>query len=274
MLFFFLPVLPSFPQRNFEPGSPSNDDRQLHRPLGLVSYLYLGFYHKRKRKGPSVAGFEAPGPRGRVYILTGQKTVQLESPENLFLLRIEAREGALRAGPASRTKLFAALRGIVVRDFLDSFELLHQTGLRNCDSRLAHAAVQQGDQREGQNTGKGMDAEHVVGPMTGRGEANAVGIFHLSEGSLDVMLAAIAKDDLLVGEIGAIGEQNPLAQNTLLKFPVGFLIRSKGNPESLAFARDLAPKKTLDVLAGNNGVQILLNIRYRVGLAPPAGFMA
>jgi len=40
------------------------------------------------------------------------------------------------------------------------------------------------------------------------------------------MLAAIAKDDLLVGEIGAIGEQNPLAQNTLLKFPVGFLIRS------------------------------------------------
>ena len=119
-----------------------------------------------------------------------------------------------------------------------------------------------------------MDAEHVVGPMTGRGEANAVGIFHLSEGSLDVMLAAIAKDDLLVGEIGAIGEQNPLAQNTLLKFPVGFLIRSKGNPESPAFARDLAPKKILDVLAGNNGVQILLNIRYRVGLAPPAGFMA
>src|SRR5205823_8290440 len=45
-------------------------------------------------------------------------------------------------------------------------------------------------------------------------------------------------------------------------------------PESPAFARDLAPKKILDVLAGKNGVQILLNIRYRVGLAPPAGFMA
>jgi len=209
-----------------------------------------------------------------VYILTGQKTTQLNSAKNLFLLRIQAREGALGAGPASLTKLFAALRGIVVRDFLDPFELLHQTGRCNGDSRLAHAAVQQGDQREGQNTGKGMDAEHVVGPMAGRGEANAAGIFHLSEGSLDVMLAAIAKDDLLVGEIGAIGEQNPLAQNTLLKFPVGFLICSKGHPESPAFARDLAPKKILDVLAGNNGVQILLNIRYRVGLAPPAGFMA
>src|SRR5260370_7673237 len=33
MLFFFLPVFPSFPQINFEPGSPSNDDRQLRRTL-------------------------------------------------------------------------------------------------------------------------------------------------------------------------------------------------------------------------------------------------
>src|SRR5437588_10597239 len=97
-------------------------------------------------------------------ILTGQETAQLKSAKNLFLLRIEAREGALRAGPASLTKLFAALRRIVIGDFLDPFELLHQTGLRNLHSRLVHAAVQQGDQCEGQNTGKGMDAEHVVGP--------------------------------------------------------------------------------------------------------------
>ena len=31
--FFFLPASSSFPQINFEPGSPSNDDRQLRRPL-------------------------------------------------------------------------------------------------------------------------------------------------------------------------------------------------------------------------------------------------
>jgi len=114
------------------------------------------------------------------------------------LLKVQTRQGALGAGPAAATKRFAALRGIIVDDLLDSFELLHQTGLRNLDSRLAHAAVQQGDQREGQDAGKGMDAKHLVGPMTGRGEANAVGIFHVPEGSLDVMLAAIAKDDLLV----------------------------------------------------------------------------
>src|SRR6266481_9729243 len=38
MLFFFLPVFLSFPQRNFEPGSPSNDDRQLHRPLASLFF--------------------------------------------------------------------------------------------------------------------------------------------------------------------------------------------------------------------------------------------
>src|SRR5437879_1398458 len=156
------------------------------------------YNNNMNQTGPTEAGFDDPVPRGRVYILTGQKTVQLESPENLFLLRIEAREGALRAGPASWTKLFAALRRIVIRDLLDPFELLHQTGLRNLDSRLGHAAVQQRDQRHGQNAGKGMDAKHLVGPMTGRGEANAVGIFHVPKSSLDVMLAAIAKDDLLV----------------------------------------------------------------------------
>src|SRR5437588_11904089 len=104
-------------------------------------------------------------------ILTGQETAQLKSAKNLFLLRIQAREGALGAGPASLTKLFAALRGIVVRDFLDPFELLHQTGRCNGDSRLAHAPVHQGAQHKGQNAEKGMDAENEVGPMTGRGAA-------------------------------------------------------------------------------------------------------
>src|SRR5260370_41712658 len=36
MLFLFLPVFPSFPQINFEPGSPSNDDRQLRRTLASL----------------------------------------------------------------------------------------------------------------------------------------------------------------------------------------------------------------------------------------------
>src|ERR1700694_2911247 len=42
---FFLPVFSSFPQINFEPGSPSNDDRQLRRPL--ASPVLWGALHSR-----------------------------------------------------------------------------------------------------------------------------------------------------------------------------------------------------------------------------------
>src|SRR6267143_1462910 len=91
---------------------------------------------RKERKGPMGAGFEASEQQGDAYILTGEKTVQLQ------------RENAV----------------------------------------------------------KRMDAKHLVGPMVGRGKADEVGIFHVSESSLDVMLAAIAKDDFFVGQIGTIGE--------------------------------------------------------------------
>src|SRR6266852_7836712 len=46
--FFFLPAFPSFAQRNFEPGSPGNDDRQLRRPL--ASPVLWGALHSRPRR--------------------------------------------------------------------------------------------------------------------------------------------------------------------------------------------------------------------------------
>jgi hypothetical protein len=43
MLFFFLTAFPNFPQRNFDPRSPSNDDRQLghraHRFLAIAQWF-------------------------------------------------------------------------------------------------------------------------------------------------------------------------------------------------------------------------------------------
>ena len=50
----FLPALPSFPQRNFEPGSPRNDDRQVHRPL--ASPFLWGVLHSRPRR-VSLSGY-------------------------------------------------------------------------------------------------------------------------------------------------------------------------------------------------------------------------
>ena len=48
MLFFFLPVFPVFQQRNFEPGSARNDDRQLRRPL--ASPVLCAALHSRPRR--------------------------------------------------------------------------------------------------------------------------------------------------------------------------------------------------------------------------------
>src|SRR5882762_7762254 len=52
--FFFLPVFSSFPQINVEPGSPSNDDRQLHRPL--TSPVLCAALHSRPRRA-SLCGY-------------------------------------------------------------------------------------------------------------------------------------------------------------------------------------------------------------------------
>ena len=114
--------------------------------------------------------------------------------------------GALGTGSASQMRLFGVVSGIVVGDLLDLFKLLDKVGLSNRNSRLVHSTVKQGYQRQCENAVKRMDAKHLVGPMVGRGKAYEVGIFHVSESSLDVMLAAIAKDDFFVAQIGTIGE--------------------------------------------------------------------
>src|SRR5213078_40814 len=161
---------------------------------------------RKERKGPMGAGFEASEQQGEAYILTGEKTVQLERTENAVLLRIQMSHGALGTGSASQVRLSGFVSGIVVGDLLDLFELLDEAGLSNLHSRLVHSTVKQGYQRQCEDAVKRMDAKHLVGPMVGRGKANEVGIFHVSESSLDVMLAAIAKDDFFVGQIGTIGE--------------------------------------------------------------------
>src|SRR6267143_5637861 len=52
--FFFLPVFSSFPQINFEPGSPSNDDRQFHR--ALASPVLWGALHFKLQRA-SLGGY-------------------------------------------------------------------------------------------------------------------------------------------------------------------------------------------------------------------------
>jgi len=57
-------------------------------------------------------------------------------------------------------ELFGGLRGIVVGDLLDLLESLDEAGLGDVDSRLVHSTVEERDQRQGENTGEGMDSKH------------------------------------------------------------------------------------------------------------------
>src|SRR5438045_9253880 len=105
------------------------------------------------------AGFEASEQQGEAYILTGEKTVQLERTENAVLLRIQMSHGALGTGSASQVRLSGFVSGIVVGDLLDLFELLDEAGLSNLHSRLVHSTVKQGYQRsEERRVGKGWRA--------------------------------------------------------------------------------------------------------------------
>src|SRR6266480_6597835 len=106
---------------------------------------------RKERKGPMGAGFEASEQQGEAYILTGEKTVQLQRAENAILLRIQMSHGALGTGSASPVRLSGFVSGIVVGDLLDLFELLDEAGLSNLHSRLVHSTVKQGYQRQCEN---------------------------------------------------------------------------------------------------------------------------
>ena len=95
------------------------------------------------RKSAIGAGCEAPEMEGKLYILTGQKPVQIEGTENLILLSVQASKRALGARTTSKVELFRGLSGIIVSDFLDFLELLHQARLADSDSGLVHSTMKQ-----------------------------------------------------------------------------------------------------------------------------------
>src|SRR2546429_6326789 len=140
------------------------------------------------------AGFEASEQQGEAYILTGEKTVQLERTENAVLLRIQMSHGALGTGSASQVRLSGFVSGIVVGDLLDLFELLDEAGLSNLHSRLVHSTVKQGYQRQCEDAVKRMDAKHLVGPMGGRGKTKEKGVFHVSGRLVQLVVCAVVTD--------------------------------------------------------------------------------
>src|SRR5256714_7884945 len=161
---------------------------------------------RKERKGPMGAGFEASEQQGETYILTGEKTVQLQRAENAILLRIQMSHGALGTGSPPQVRLSGFVSGMVVGDLLDLFELLDEAGLSNPHSPPVHSTVKQGYQRQCENAVKRMDTKHLVGPMVGRGKAGEGGILYVSGSSPHASLGAVTKNDFFFRHISTASE--------------------------------------------------------------------
>ncbi len=57
-----------------------------------------------------------------------------------------------------------------------------------------------------------MHLDFRIGPVMHRAPSQKVRVLHLLEGVFDVVLAAVGQDDLFVGPIAVVGEQNGLAE--------------------------------------------------------------
>ena len=208
-----------------------------------------------------------------MYILTGHKPVQIEGVENLILLAVQTSQRTFGAWASANMEPFGRLRGIVVCNFFHPFELFHHARLTDSDARLTQTSMKNRHQCQSKNAIERVHTEHLVRPVARGGEADEIGVFHISECSLDVMLAPIAKYDFFVGKVLAIRKQNPFAENTPLQFIIGSSIRSVHDSKPPVFTSDLRPKEIRDILAGNDLIQIFLKTLLRIGFSFPAGFM-
>lgn len=80
------------------------------------------------------------------------------------------------------------------------------------DPGAVDLAQQKGREEQGQQAVCGVDADLRFGPMEPWTRAYEVRVLHLPEGVLDLDLAPVGGDDLLVGPVGAVGKEQGFAQ--------------------------------------------------------------
>lgn len=213
-------------------------------------------------------------PSGCVYILTGLKSAQFECMEELRLLRRQSREGPLGTGLASQSGSFTPMCMIVVGDFLDPYQVLQHSPLRDLNPGRDHLAMQKRQQCQCEDTVESVNADHQIGPMKGRREADEAWILHVTERPLDMMLAAVAEDDLVVREFGISREEHPLAEDAALELLVGNLVCGEFNRQPAVPFHHAGREEIADVLPRRLRLELLFETLACEGLAAPACLMA
>src|ERR1039457_2221665 len=65
---------------------------------------------------------------------------------------------------------------------------------------------------QSQHAVEGMHLDFRVGPVKHRAPSEEVGVLHLFEGILNVVLRAIGQYNLFIGPVGVVGKQNGFAE--------------------------------------------------------------
>ena len=83
---------------------------------------------------------------------------------------------------------------------------------------MSDLTPQYAENHQGQDAVKRMDAQFLVGPVEGGSKRQEVRVLHASKGFFDVILTAVAQDNLLIGPVVPVGKENGLAKQGGLEF--------------------------------------------------------
>ena len=124
-------------------------------------------------------------------------------------------------GPQAAPSRFG-LGWIEVEDLSYFKKLFIQRRYRKTDPCVGGFALKKGREHQSQDTVEGVHTQFLVGPVERRGKADPMGIFHLLERILNMVLCPTAKDDFFRAPFVIVGAQNALAESgTLESFKCG-----------------------------------------------------
>lgn len=95
----------------------------------------------------------------------------------------------------------ASLWGKYDTDFANLGELVEDVGNGSVNAELMQLAAKEAAKREGEDAVKDMDLDLLISPVVLWPQADVHRIFHGPESGFDMMLTAVAMDDLGIGPI-------------------------------------------------------------------------
>ena len=102
-----------------------------------------------------------------------------------------------------------------------------------------------------------MDSKLLIGPVKRGTKREEVGIFHAAERCFDVVLGAICQNDLFVGPVASICEQDGLSQQGRAKlFPGGLIELAEELGDPIGCRDDLSGEEFFHVPAVKNGLDL------------------